>query len=96
MRRGIEQGEYVYRRRDLLFGPGDPPAVIEIDEQSMLFTMAYAKNTGIWPRQSVEPPAPQPTVSVQDRVSEPASDGYGPAPGTPHAAGAGPSSALYP
>ena len=54
MRRGIEQGEYVYRRGDLLFGPGDPPAAIEIDEQSMLFTMAYAKNTGIWPRQSVE------------------------------------------
>ena len=50
VRRGIEQGEYVYRRGDLLFGPGDPSASIMIDEQSVVFTMAYAKNTGIWPR----------------------------------------------
>ena len=92
VRWGIELGEYVYRRGDLLFGPGDPPAAIEIDEQSMLFTMAYAKNTGLWPRQSVEPPEPQPAVSGQDRVSEPASGGYGPAPGAPHAAGVGPDS----
>ena len=50
VRRGIEQGEYVYQRGDLLFGPGDPPATIVIDEQSVLFTMGYAKNAGIWPR----------------------------------------------
>ena len=50
VRRGIEQGEYVYQRGDLLFGPGDPPAGIMIDEQSVVFIMAYAKNAGIWPR----------------------------------------------
>ncbi len=50
VRRGIEQGEYVYKRGDLLFGPGDPAAGIMIDEQSVVFTMAYAKNAGIWPR----------------------------------------------
>ena len=50
VRRGIEHGEYVYRRGDLLFGPGDPAAEIAIDEQSVVFTMVYAKNTGIWPR----------------------------------------------
>ncbi len=50
VRRGIEQGEYVYRRGDLLCGPGDPPAEIAIDEQSLLFTMEYARNAGIWPR----------------------------------------------
>ncbi len=54
VRRGIEQGEYVYRRGDLLFGPGDPSAGIEIDEQSLVCTMAYAKNAGIWPRKSDE------------------------------------------
>ena len=48
VRRGIEQGDYVYRRGELLFGPGDPPAGIAIDEQSLVFTMAYV----IWPRQS--------------------------------------------
>ena len=61
VRRGIEQGEYVYRRGDLLFGPGDPPAEIAIDEQSVVFTMAYAKNKGVWPRSKLaepEPPAP--------------------------------------
>ena len=50
VRRGIEQGEYVYRRGELLFGQGDPAASIEIDEQAVVFTMAYARNTGIWPR----------------------------------------------
>ena len=50
VRRGIEQGAYVYRRGELLFGPGDPSASIEIDEQAVVFTMAYAKNAGIWPR----------------------------------------------
>ena len=50
VRRGVERGEYVYRRGDLLYGPGDPQAGIAIDEQSVVFTMAYARNTGIWPR----------------------------------------------
>ena len=59
VRRGIEQGEYVYRRGDLLFGPGDPSADIMLDEQSVLFTMAYAKNAGIWPREKPEEP-PEP------------------------------------
>ena len=56
VRRGVEQGEYVYRRGELLFGPGEPSASIAIDEQSVVFTMAYARNTGIWPRpKSVDP-----------------------------------------
>ena len=58
VRRGIEQGEYVYRRGDLLFGPGDPPAEIAIDEQSVVFTMAYAKNKGVWPRPKPASSAP--------------------------------------
>ena len=56
VRRGIEQGDYVYQRGELLFGPDDPPAGIMIDEQSMLFTMAYAKNVGIWPRAKPDEP----------------------------------------
>ena len=68
VRRGIEQGEYVYRRGDLLFGPGDPSADIMLDEQSVLFTMAYAKNVGIWPREKPEEPLePDP-----DKEDEPA------------------------
>ncbi len=60
VRQGIEQGEYVYRHGDLLFGPDDAAARIDIDEQSMLFTMAYAKKKGIWPRQPPPPPPPPP------------------------------------
>ncbi len=57
VRRGIEQGEYVYRRGDLLCGPGDPPAAIGIDEQATVFTMAYARNKEIWPRERPPDPA---------------------------------------
>ena len=58
LRRGIEEGAYVYRRGDLLYGPGDPQAHIAIDEQSHIFTMAYAKSQGIWPRPEESGPAP--------------------------------------
>lgn len=47
---GIQQGDYVYRRNELLCGPGDPMASIVIDEQSFVFTMQFAKEKGIWPR----------------------------------------------
>ena len=57
LRRGIEQGEYVYQRGDLLFGPEDPSASIMIDEQSVVFTMVYARNAGIWPRKKPGEPA---------------------------------------
>ena len=75
VRRGIEQGEYVYRRGDLLFGPGDPAAGIEIDEQSMIFTMAYARNAGVWPRKPAEPQerqssAPEPGVAEEQAEYE--------------------------
>ena len=56
VRRGIEQGEYVYQRGDLLFGQGDPVATIMIDEQAVVFTMAYAVNAGIWPRTAAGSP----------------------------------------
>ena len=47
---GIQQGDYVYRRGELLCGPGDPMASIVIDEQSFVFTMQFAKEKSIWPR----------------------------------------------
>ena len=62
VRRGVDQGEYVYRRGELLFGPGDPAAVIRIDEQSVIFTMAYAKHAGIWPRKKPDPTKPVSTA----------------------------------
>lgn len=66
IRRGIEQGEYVYRRGDLLYGPGDPHASIQIDEQAVVFTMAFATERGIWPRPAT--PAPEPSATLGTTV----------------------------
>ena len=57
IRKGVDQGEFVYRRGELLYGPGDPQPQILIDEQAVVFTMAYAKEHGVWPR-----PQPQPST----------------------------------
>ena len=57
VRKGIEEGVYVYKRGDLLAGQGDPIPTIKIDEETMIFTMDFAKNKGIWPR-----PAPAPAA----------------------------------
>ena len=61
VRLGVEQGEYVYRRGDLLLGPGDPSAEIVIDEQSVILTMAFARSRGVWRRPAPEPVAPEPS-----------------------------------
>lgn len=53
---GVERGEYVYRFRELLFGPGDPFTHINIADDAFVFTMTYAREHGIWPR-------PQPAAS---------------------------------
>ena len=66
IRIGVERGDYVYQRGDLLFGPGDPPASVQIDEQAVVLTMAYAKNTGVWPRPPVEEERGEPTPTPPD------------------------------
>ena len=60
IRRGVEQGDYVYRRGDLLYGAGDPPADLLIDDEALVLTMVYARNKGIWPRPAPPPPPPPP------------------------------------
>lgn len=67
IRRGVESGEYVYVRSDLVYGPGDPAAEIVIDEQASVLTMEFARNKRVWPRQGLEddngepPSGPPPT-----------------------------------
>jgi hypothetical protein len=58
--KGVEQGEYVYRRGELLYGKGDPMAMIIVDEQSIIFTSGYAQQHGIWPRQPQPAPGAEP------------------------------------
>ena len=50
IRHGVESGEYVYVQGELVYGPGDPPAVIAINEQAAVLTMAFARNKFVWPR----------------------------------------------
>ena len=64
VRLGIEQGEFVYRSGDLIWGKGDPWAEIKIDEQSVVMTSAYAMEHHIWPRPSI--PKPDPLQPVPD------------------------------
>ncbi len=71
IRRGIEQGEFVYRSGGLLYGPGDPHAAIAVDEQSFVFTMGFARERGIWPR-----PAPA-TESTPAAAGARLTDGSG-------------------
>jgi hypothetical protein len=50
VRKGISEEVYVYKSGELLAGPGDPWAEIKIDEQSIVYTMGYAKERELWPR----------------------------------------------
>lgn len=58
LRKGIEEGLYVYQSGDLVAGKGDPPCQFKIEQQSFVFTTAYAESQGIWPHKQPEPAAP--------------------------------------
>jgi hypothetical protein len=83
IRKGIREGDYVYQRGDLLVGPGDPDAVIEIDEQSFVYTFKFANEQGLWPRPKptssatsggslfgAPPPTPPPSSSDKGAVAD--------------------------
>lgn len=50
VRKGVDLGEFVYKRGELLYGKGDPIATIQVDQDAVVFTMGYATQQGIWPR----------------------------------------------
>jgi hypothetical protein len=55
VRKGIDEDVYVYRSGELLLGKGDAWAAIKTDENSFVYTTAYAKQQGIWPRPPIPP-----------------------------------------
>ncbi len=70
---GIEQGKYLYKRENLLVGPNDPRVKIKIDEQSVIFTISHAKETGLWPRKPVKAPGNRLDDTKKNRTSDPVS-----------------------
>lgn len=50
VRKGINDGVFVYQREALTAGQGDPEPSIIIDETSIISTAEYAKDHGIFPR----------------------------------------------
>ncbi|MBO5996402.1 MAG: ATP-binding protein [Acetobacter sp.] len=70
IRKGVEEGSYIYRSGSgetaILYGQGDPYTEIKIDEQSVISTMEYAKEHGIWPR--VLTPKPLPDLAPEAPV----------------------------
>ena len=64
VRKGIEDGIFVYRRENLVAGQGEPMPSIVIDESSVIFTADYAKEHGIWPR-----PAPATPTGPADGLT---------------------------
>lgn len=88
VRKGIEQGVWIYRSGGLVYGPGDPFADVKIDNQAAVITMALATQQGIWPRPPVVPPSGGGTAGGGATGDPPPPDGGGAADGrTPGGAG---------
>src|SRR3954451_13365316 len=69
IRKGIDEGVYIYKRGDLLAGPGDPMPSINIDEETTIFTTDFAKIKGIWPRPAPAPAAQPASARAGDSIS---------------------------
>lgn len=69
VRQGVEGGVYVYKRIDMIFGKGDPSVAILIDQDAYVYTAAYAKEQGIFPRRSeTMPDQTPPNVYGEDET----------------------------
>jgi hypothetical protein len=63
VRTGVERGDYIYRRGELVYGQGDPGVQIVIDEQSFVLTRQFAEQSGLWPRLPKEAAPGQPAAA---------------------------------
>lgn len=61
---GVKRSEYIYKYREMLCGPNDPPVHITIGEDAFVYTMSFAKEHNIWPPAPVVPITPKPSASV--------------------------------
>jgi hypothetical protein len=65
---GIQEGTFVYRKGDQVWGKGDPNPSIDISETAFIHTLADAEEKGLWPRKAPEPAT---TTSAGQKKSGP-------------------------
>ncbi|MEQ1897466.1 MAG: DUF499 domain-containing protein [Vicinamibacterales bacterium] len=82
VRKGIDEDVFVYKSGDLLLGKGDPWADIKIDDNAVVYTTAFARQQGIWPRPAVSQ-APVFPPPLPDVLRPPGSPDSAVAPSTP-------------
>jgi hypothetical protein len=72
VRKGVTDGEYVYKSGALVYGQGDAYAEIKLDAQSVVMTAKFAGDQGIWPRaaESVSYPVAGGARGTTGQVSE--------------------------
>lgn len=76
---GVEEGSFVYRKGDLVWGKGDPTPAIEISENAFVHTSANAKELKLWPRPIVKTePAADPLPQVGGKAGSLGTGGQGP------------------
>ncbi len=77
---GVQQGEFVYQRGELLYGPGDPGSMIIVDGDSIVSTMSYAVEHRIWPRPKPTPAEPPPPDGGGEKPAGPETETQPPPP----------------
>lgn len=77
---GIQDGMFIYRKGDQVWGKGDPNPSIEVSETAFIHTLPDAEKKGIWPRKV---PEPEPTTSAGQRKTGPVRGGGKPGTGEP-------------
>ena len=75
---GIDQGVFIYREGDLVWGNGDPKPTIQITQNAFIHTMEDAKTKALWPRK----PKEEKNQGKEDDQVEDSDTGPGPDPGT--------------
>jgi hypothetical protein len=55
IRAGIERGDFVYQKGELVVGKSDPMPQVLIEENCYVHTMDHARKLGIWPRPEPKP-----------------------------------------
>lgn len=71
LRQGISENYFIYKRGDLVCGPGDPPVSIVLDEESWIYTMGQAEADSIWPRHPAKGGQEEVSPGVEGGRAEP-------------------------